>query len=142
MERWGSGDLYEVYMGRWSRQVAREFVRMDAFTPGTGPWLDVGCGTGALTQAVLDLRQPEYVVSVDSSAGFVQYARHHIPDQRAHFAAANATSLPFADGTFSHVVSGLVLNFLPEVAVQEMRRVIGVGGRVAAYVWDYADRME
>jgi SAM-dependent methyltransferase len=37
-----------------------------------------------------------------------------------------------------------VLNFVPkpEVAVREMRRAVRTGGIVAAYVWDYAGKME
>jgi hypothetical protein len=48
------------------------------------------------------------------------------------------------DGRMDAVVSGLVLNFVldPGQAVREMVRVAGMDGRVAAYVWDYAGRME
>ena len=49
--RWDSGDAYEPYVGRWSRLVAREFVKWLALPPGSR-WLDVGCGTGALTQTL------------------------------------------------------------------------------------------
>jgi trans-aconitate methyltransferase len=49
---WSSGDSYESYVGRWSRPVAAEFVAwLDR--PPQSRWLDVGCGTGALTEAVL-----------------------------------------------------------------------------------------
>ena len=46
--------------------------------------------------------------------------------------------------TWMRVVSGLVLNFLPDpaAAVRELRRVTRAGGTVAAYVWDYADGMQ
>jgi ubiquinone/menaquinone biosynthesis C-methylase UbiE len=51
-DNWTAGDLYEGYMGLWSRYVAREFINwLDA--PAGGQWLDVGCGTGALSQTVL-----------------------------------------------------------------------------------------
>ena len=42
------------------------------------------------------------------------------------------------------MVSGLVLNFVPDpaAAVAEMTRVARPGGAVAAYVWDYRDGME
>src|SRR5919198_5704459 len=46
---WASGDQYEPYVGRWSRLVAREFLAWIAVPPDSA-WLDVGCGTGALTQ--------------------------------------------------------------------------------------------
>jgi SAM-dependent methyltransferase len=42
------------------------------------------------------------------------------------------------------VVSGLVLNFIPDqpAALAEMARVTGKGGIIGAYVWDYAGKME
>jgi SAM-dependent methyltransferase len=42
------------------------------------------------------------------------------------------------------VVSGLVLNFIPEPekALREMKRVTAPGGTVAVYIWDYSGRME
>jgi hypothetical protein len=49
MERkdvWAAGDLYEPYVGRWSRLVAREFLSWLS-VPADMDWLDVGCGTGA-----------------------------------------------------------------------------------------------
>jgi 2-polyprenyl-3-methyl-5-hydroxy-6-metoxy-1,4-benzoquinol methylase len=50
-ERWKSGDVYEPCVGRWSGLVAREFLAW--LDPPAGlAWLDVGCGTGALTEAV------------------------------------------------------------------------------------------
>ena len=53
-------------------------------------------------------------------------------------------SLPFEDATFDAVVSGLVLNFIPDLqrALIKMRRVSRPGGVVAAYVWDYAGKMQ
>src|SRR5215211_546634 len=64
--RWASGDAYEPYVGRWSRLVAREFLTwLDA--PGGLDWLDVGCGTGALTEAVAERCAPRHLVGIDPS---------------------------------------------------------------------------
>jgi SAM-dependent methyltransferase len=104
--------------------------------------LDVGCGTGALTQAILTMQSPEQVVGVDPSPGFIAHARQQFQDERVEFAAANAANLPFPDKTFDIVVSGLALNFMPESALAEMRQVTADHGRIAAYVWDYAGKME
>ena len=49
---WASGEAYEPYVGRWSRLVAREFLAWLDVPPGRA-WLDVGCGTGALTSIIL-----------------------------------------------------------------------------------------
>ena len=141
--RWVGGGAYESFVGRWSRLVAQTFVRWLELEAGARI-VDVGCGTGALTTAVLELADPEAVVGVDPSAGFIEHAREQTTDPRATFAVAGAENLPFEDGAFDVAVSGLVLNFVPEPArgVAESARVVRPGGRVAAYVWDYAGRME
>jgi hypothetical protein len=48
-DAWDSGDAHEPYVGRWSRLVAREFLRCLAVLRGSR-WLDVGCGTEALVK--------------------------------------------------------------------------------------------
>lgn len=140
---WAVGSAYEPYIGRWSRLVAREFLARLAVADGA-VWLDVGCGTGALSEAVLGSVNPAAVVGIDSSAGYVADARTRLADRRARFMVADAHRLPIADARIDAVVSGLVLNFVPDPAqaVREMARVARAGARVAAYVWDYAGRME
>ena len=64
---WADGDRYEAYVGRWSRPVARQFVAGLA-VPAGRRWLDVGCGTGALTSTVLRVGDPAEVHGVDPSA--------------------------------------------------------------------------
>ncbi len=140
---WASGEGYESYVGRWSRLVAQEFLRwLDV--PRGARWLDVGCGTGALTRLVLDVAVPAAVAAIDRSPSFVEFARHRVADPRASFAVTDAQSLPQATGSIDAVVSGLVLNFVPrpDAAVAEMRRVVRDGGVVGVYVWDYADGMQ
>jgi SAM-dependent methyltransferase len=141
-DTWAAGDLYEPYVGRWSRLVAAEFLNWLGVPAGRA-WLDVGCGTGALTQTILDCAAPASVKGVDPSAGFIEHARSHVAG-RAEFEVSDAQALPVDDGRVDCAVAGLVLNFVaqPKRAVEEMRRVVRPGGTVAAYVWDYAGRME
>jgi SAM-dependent methyltransferase len=146
MERkdvWAAGDLYEPYVGRWSRLVAREFLSWLSVPTGKD-WLDVGCGTGALTQAILQTATPHAVTGVDPSAGFIEYAKARIASPLASFEVGDAQSLPVDRASFDLVVAGLVLNFVPEpsAAVAEMTRAVRPGSIVAAYVWDYAEKME
>ncbi len=140
---WASGAAYEPYVGRWSRLVAREFLRWLAAPPGKR-WLDVGCGTGALSKAILDMAAPSAVMGIDPSEEYIAFARAQGLDARVSFVVGDARSLPAEAGRYDLVVSGLVLNFVPqpEQALAEMARVARPGSVVAAYVWDYAGQMQ
>jgi trans-aconitate methyltransferase len=137
---WASGAAYERYVGRWSRLVAAEFLDWLDVAPEQR-WFDVGCGTGALTAAIVTHCSPISVTGIDSSEAFVASAREHIDDSRVRFEVGDATSVP--PNSADVVVSGLVLNFLPDqaAAVTAMRAAAPTGS-VAAYIWDYADRMQ
>lgn len=141
-DTWERGSPYEHYIGRWSRGIAPLFLAwLDQ--PANRHWLDVGCGTGALCAAIVDGAAPRSLVGVEPSAGFLKLAEQNLGD-RARLVAASADHLPLDDGACDVVVSGLVLNFIPDLpaALSEMQRVCVPGGTVAAYVWDYAGRME
>jgi SAM-dependent methyltransferase len=142
-ESWDRGAGYEPYVGRWSRLVARELLTWLAVEPGRR-WLEVGCGTGALTGMIVALTSPAQVDAVDASPGYAAYARAQVPDPRVRFEVADARALPVRAGAYDVIVSGLVLNFVdePARAVAEMVRAARPGGTVAAYVWDYAGGME
>jgi SAM-dependent methyltransferase len=140
---WAAGDLYEPYVGRWSRLVAREFLTwLD--TSSDLDWVEVGCGTGALTQTILDHASPRSVLAIEPSPGFIEYARSRLKGTGVTFKVGSAESLPVESANADVAVTGLVLNFVPDVqqAVEEMARVSRSGGLVAAYVWDYADKMQ
>ena len=142
-EVWASGAAYEPYVGRWSRLVASEFLRWLAIRDGAR-WVDVGCGTGAVVEAILGQADPSEVVGIDSSAAYVEYARAQIIDPRARFEVGSARALPLDDAQVDAAVTGLVLNFVPDAvqALAEMVRVTRPGGTVGAYVWDYAGQMQ
>ena len=142
-ELWASGDAYEPYVGRWSRLVGREFVDWLAL-PRDIRWLDVGCGTGALSQVILGRCSPRELIGVDPSEGYLDFARDRVIDPRIGFRVGRAEALPVEDAEFDAAVSGLVLNFVPDKkrAVAEMRRAVRRGGAVAGYVWDYAGEMQ
>ena len=129
---------YERFMGRWSRAAARRFLQW--INPQQGArWLDVGCGTGVLAEAVLEHCAPASLMAVDLAAAQVQQASHAVNDGRAYFQQADAMRLPFADGSFDYTASALVINFIsdPLRAVAEMRRVTVRSGTVGCFVWDF-----
>ncbi|ACZ43644.1 Methyltransferase type 11 [Thermobaculum terrenum ATCC BAA-798] len=143
MDTWEDAEAYERYMGRWSRRIAREFVRW-LRPPSGARWLDVGCGTGALSEAIVQIAAPSYLVGVDPSPGLLEHARKSLHAPMVTFELASAEDLPFEDGTFDVAVSGLVINLLadPLQGVREMARVVSKGGLVGLYVWDYAEGMQ
>jgi len=141
-DSWQSGDPYEFYMGRWSKLVAVQFVDWLSPRPG-GQWADVGCGTGVLSEAILNRHSPKTVIAIDQSEGFVLTAQKRL-GSKANCKTGNALSLPLDDASMDFAVSGLVLNFIaePEKALGEMQRITRQGGTVAVYIWDYAGQME
>jgi SAM-dependent methyltransferase len=143
IDHFARGDAYEPYVGRWSRLIAREFIAWLNMPKGKA-WLDVGCGTGALTQTVLQMANPAKVKGVDRSEGFIEYASARVQDERAEFEVGDAQSIPVEDAHYDAAVSGLVLNFVPkpEKMIAEMTRAVRPGGTVAVYVWDYGEGMQ
>src|SRR5688572_30404382 len=121
MDVWATGDAYEPYVGRWSRLVAREFLTWLAAPPGAR-WLDVECGTGALSDVILSAAAPAHVQAVDPSLSYVLFARSRVRDGRAAFMVADARSLPQPAESVDVSVSALALNFIPQpdVALAEM----------------------
>jgi len=140
---WHGGNTYEDFMGRWSRMLGREFVQWLAPDPGLN-WLDVGCGTGALVDAILASAEPASVIGCDPAQPLVDYAGRHTQDERASFVLAGAGSLPSHPQGYDVVSSLLALNFMPDpvAALAEMRSLLRPGGCVAACVWDYAGQMQ
>ena len=90
---WANGASYEYYIGRWSRLVARQFVAWLDIPPD-GRWLDIGCGTGILSQTILDSTSPQAVLGIDSSEGYIEFARKQIQDSRVSFRIGDAQLLP------------------------------------------------
>jgi SAM-dependent methyltransferase len=137
-DAWSAGESYERYMGRWSRQVAQRFLDWLA-APKDAAWLDLGCGTGALSQTILARCDPRYVMGIDPSAGFVAHAQATTKDARARFEVGDAQKLPLPDASVDVAASALVLNFVPDkiAALRELMRVVRPDGLMSFYVWDY-----
>jgi SAM-dependent methyltransferase len=140
---WVAGSTYEDFMGRWSRRLAPEFVSWLS-VPAHTHWLDVGCGTGALTAAICEHADPASVLGCDPAAPFVEYANQQCQHKRASFVVAGAGSLPPHPNGYGSVSSLLALNFFPNhaAAVAEMASLVQRDGTISACVWDYAGKME
>jgi ubiquinone/menaquinone biosynthesis C-methylase UbiE len=130
---------YERFMGRWSRAAGAEFLAWVA-PPQGAHWLEVGCGTGAFTELVLEAYAPATLIATDSMPTQIEYARSRRASRRADFQVADVQTLQFSDSTFDVIAAALVINFIADRdrALSEMRRVGRPGGIVAGYVWDFA----
>jgi SAM-dependent methyltransferase len=142
-DAWGSGVAYERFMGRWSALLAHKFLTWFDIAPAR-TWLDVGCGTGSLTRLILESYQPKEIIAIDSSADFISHAQRSINDSSVHFRVGLAQALELDSNSIDVVVSGLVLNFVPQPkeAILEMQRVTKPGGKIGIFLWDYADGMQ
>jgi ubiquinone/menaquinone biosynthesis C-methylase UbiE len=129
---------YERFMGRWSAELAPRFISFAGVSDGQRV-LDVGCGTGALTRALLAAGPAIRVHGVDPVADFLAFARASIPDGRAEFLDGSAQALPFVDGSVDAALALLVFQDLGDAdqAAREMARVTRPGGRIATVQWDF-----
>lgn len=131
------GEAYERLMGRFTRAAGEVFI--DWLSPAKGlTWIDVGCGTGAFTQLLLDRCAPKRLSAVDPSAEQIAYARKTPAAKQVDFQIGDAQSLPFGDRSFDAGAMALVITFVsdPNKAVAELTRVIKPGGIVGTYMWD------
>lgn len=136
-----TGDAYDFFMGRWSRQLAPALAEAAGIAAGHRV-LDVGCGPGALTGVLVDLVGSSSVAACDPSEPFVAACAERHPGVDVQ--QAGAEDLPWPDQAFDSVFAQLVLNLVPDraAAAAEMTRVLRPGGTVATAVWDYGEGME
>ena len=138
--RFDDGAAYERYMGKWSQLAGEVFLDWLAPRPGLR-WLDVGCGSGAFTEMLVDRTAPRSAHGIDPSEAQLAFARTRPVSRVAEFRHGDAMALPFPDDTFDAAVMPLVIFFVPDPAkgVAEMARVVCPGGIVAAYAWGMSD---
>jgi SAM-dependent methyltransferase len=135
-----SGDAYDRFMGRYSRELAPVFADFAGVRAGQAA-LDVGCGSGVLTEELARRLGAERVAGVDPSA-LLQACAERVPG--ADLRAGKAEELPWPDDSFDAALAQLVIHFMddPAAGAAEMARVTRGGGVVAACSWDFAGGME
>jgi SAM-dependent methyltransferase len=136
-ESWDNTQGYEMYVGRWSRLLSLDFVNwLKAHT--AQKWMELGCGTGALTQAITEKCAPSYLLAMDKSKTYLTKAKENVTHDSVSFLRADLDSF-LSEEEFDHVTSGLVLNFLPhmEKTLRSLTGNLKKGGQMSAFVWDY-----
>jgi len=135
--RFEDGAAYERMMGVWSRLAGDVFLDWLAPRPGLR-WIDIGCGTGAFSELLVERCAPAEVQGIDPSEAQLGFARTRPAARLAQFRQGNAMALPFPEDRFDAAIMALVIFFVPDPAkgVAEMARVVGPGGTAATYAWD------
>src|ERR1700704_4884117 len=135
--RYDDGAAYERMMGTWSRFAGEVFL--DWLKPRSGlRWIDIGCGSGAFTELLVERCAPAEVQGIDPSEAQLTFARARPAGRIAKFHRGDALALHFGEDNFDAAVMALVIFFVPDPTkgVAEMVRVVRPGGIVAAYAWD------
>jgi SAM-dependent methyltransferase len=131
----GSSDAYDRFMGRYSTQLAAGFADFaGVHLPQRA--LDVGAGTGALTQELVTRLGAENVAAAEPSGDYAATLRTRFPG--ADVREAPAEELPWDDGSFDATLAQLVVVFLndPAQGARELARVTRTGGVVATCMWE------
>jgi ubiquinone/menaquinone biosynthesis C-methylase UbiE len=131
-----SGDAYDRFMGRYAQELAPVFADFAQISAGTA--VDVGCGSGILTEELASRLGAENVAAVDPSP-LVEACAARVPGADVRRGVAEA--LPWPNAAFDAALAQLVLHFLddPVAGLVEMRRVTRPGGVVAACSWYFPE---
>ena len=129
-------------MGRWSARLAPLFLDF-CDVDGAKSYLDVGCGTGALTKTIRARHGDATVVGIDPAKEFIAHLSAEAADGRSWFCRGDAQDLPFADARFDAALGLLILQQMPDplCMVQEMGRTVRPGGTVATAIWNFRTGM-
>lgn len=116
---WGAPSVVDRFDGDWPRLPVDEalsaLVDLVELHHGSGPILEVGCGTGRTYEALMRrlVLRPHGYVGVDLAPPMVERARARYPE--VDFRAGEVLDLPFASGAFGSVVAADVLQHLTEL---------------------------
>jgi SAM-dependent methyltransferase len=108
--------------------------------------LEAGCGVGAQTVTVAPRNPGARFTSVDVSARSLAEAKRHVREAgiaNVDFLHADLYDLPFAAGTFDHVLVCFVLEHLadPVGALRALKRVLKPGGTITVIEGDHGSAM-
>jgi SAM-dependent methyltransferase len=102
--------------------------------------LETAAGSGIVTRALRDaLPADAHLTATDLNPGMLAVAREKIrADEAVAFQQADATALPFPDGSFDTMICQFGLMFFPDKdqGHREAHRVLTAGGRYLFSVWD------
>ncbi|MGH3487964.1 MAG: FAD-dependent oxidoreductase [Actinopolymorphaceae bacterium] len=136
----GANPGYHAHLGRSARRLG--------LPPGDGAGLrllDLGCGTGASTAALVAVAPAAVIVAVDASAGMLEQARGKRWPSTVTFAQARVDELEDSGvcGPFDGVLAAYVVRNLPDpdAALRDIRALLRPGASLAVHEYSVADSM-
>ena len=129
---------FEVVSGRWDvlrksfyGDEVRDAVLDAAKIQPSDTVLDVGAGTGFLTESAAKIAQN--VIALDFSEAMMGEARAKLTGRNVEFKIGNVEQIPLPDGSVNVVIGNMILHhcLTPEIAIKDMARVLAPDGRLA-----------
>jgi SAM-dependent methyltransferase len=137
----GSASPYEASAAAWLAGAEPAYRRFADFLVASAPVLltgkrvlDIGAGTGAACRSLRNVGAVPY--AVDESPAMLRLACSVLPGLAV--VAADATALPFADGSWDAALTAFCVNHLeqPHLLLAEAGRVVRTGGVVLASTFE------
>jgi ubiquinone/menaquinone biosynthesis C-methylase UbiE len=126
--------LYDAFTKRFPMygETSRDLVRLADVASAT-TIVDLACGTGATTRAVLAVAPPAAtVVAIDSSPAMLSTAQENIRDERVSFVLADAATIgEHLDTADAIVCNSAIWQFEMTEVFAATARVLQPGGRFA-----------
>jgi ubiquinone/menaquinone biosynthesis C-methylase UbiE len=134
----GVAGLYEACRPGYPEHMV-EFVGATAGLGAGADALEVGCGTGQLTECLAGLRCN--LTAIDIGTSMIAAARRRLEGSAVSFQVASFEDLDAADASFDLVISGAAFHWIdPEVKFAKSARLLRPGGWLA--VLDIAERYD
>lgn len=114
------------------RRVGLELMRRFPIGSPSGVVLDVGCGTGFLTQLLASTAAEHRLIALDLALPMLQMSRCKYPRMPVHYLCADAENLPFLSESVTQIYSNLALQWAQELAasIAGFKRVLRPGGQL------------
>lgn len=123
----GTMTLYTSRRLRFHDRFREQYTALFGLADGPMRILEIGCGPGALAEALQRWYPKAEITGLDRDVGFLEFARERVPG--VAFLKGDATALPFAESSFDVVISNTVQEHVePSAFFGEQLRVLRPGG--------------
>lgn len=114
------------------REVGQRLMeRLDIFAANPTTILDLGMGTGIITEQLTKKYKEASIVGIDIAYHMVKEAKTQMPaTENTFFICSEAATLPFLDNSFDMIISNMVLHWCPDLyaVFMELHRVLRPDG--------------